>query len=267
MRTVAHISDLHFGREDPVVTEGLLRELQATPPGLLAVSGDLTQRALRQEFEKASAFLTAIPAPRLVVPGNHDIPLFDLASRLFRPLAGYRRHIDEETDPFHADEEVAVLGINTARAGLFKNGRLSNRQVQGIGERLGGLPRHVFKMLVSHHPFVPGPGTPHGDTVEGGFAALHAAEAAGVDLVLTGHLHHGFVADVRVHHTSLRRTVLTVQAGTAISHRRRAEPNTYNWITVDPPRLVIETRAWDGARFSPIRVLRYLKRGEAWDLE
>ena len=90
MRTVAHLSDLHFGREDPRVVEAVLQDVDAQHPDLVVVSGDLTQRARRGQFQAARAFLDRFKAPVLVVPGNHDIPLFDLARRFFRPLKRYR---------------------------------------------------------------------------------------------------------------------------------------------------------------------------------
>ena len=266
MRTIAHISDLHFGREDPVVTAALLRDLQRAPPDLLAVSGDLTQRARRREFLAARAFLAAIPAARLVVPGNHDIPLFDLVSRVLRPLHGYRHHLGEETEPFHGDDEIAVMGVNTARSSSYKHGRLGERQIAAMRERFCAIPGSVFKMLVTHHPFVSVPGDPDPATVGRGLLALQVAESCGVDLLLAGHLHHGFTVDVRSHHVLVRRSMLVAQAGTAISQRTRREPNTYNWITVDPPRLEIETRAWDGARFVPADAARYAKVDDVWTL-
>jgi 3',5'-cyclic AMP phosphodiesterase CpdA len=266
MRTIAHISDLHFGREDPVVTAALLRDLQAIPPHLVAVSGDITQRARRREFLAARAFFAAIPAPRLVVPGNHDIPLYDIASRFLRPLHGYRHHLGEETDPFHEDTEIAVMGVNTARSLSFSNGRLGERQIAAIRERFCAIPGSVFKMLVTHHPFVPVPDDPEPATVGRGLLALQVAESCGVDLLLAGHLHHGFTVDVRSHHVLVRRSMLVAQAGTAISVRTRREPNTYNWITIDPPRLEIETRAWDGSRFVPASIARYAKVDDVWTL-
>src|SRR5207244_6632903 len=159
VRTIAHVSDLHFGREDPRVVEAVLEDLAAARPDLVVVSGDLTQRARRRQFQAARAFLDRFPAPVLVVPGNHDIPLFDLARRFFRPLGRYRSLVTADLAPLFHDDEVAVLGVNTARSNVWKSGRLSLDQIDGIRARLSPLPPRVFKVLVTHHPFVPPPGT------------------------------------------------------------------------------------------------------------
>lgn len=142
MTTLAHISDLHFGTESPEIVEGLLEDLVSVEPTLVAVSGDLTQRARRKEFVAARLFLDRIPFPRLVVPGNHDIPLFDLLTRFTRPLARFRRYIDEDVDPFFSTDAVAVLGMNTARSNTWKDGRISLAQIDDVRRRLGPLPPH-----------------------------------------------------------------------------------------------------------------------------
>ena len=267
MRTIAHVSDLHVGREDPRVVEAALEDLAIHRPELVVVSGDLTQRARRVQFQAARAFLDRFPAPVLVVPGNHDIPLFDLARRFFRPLARYRTLVTPDLDPLFHDEEMAVLGVNTARSNVWKSGRLSHEQIEGIRARLSPLPPRIFKVLVTHHPFIPPPGTPARRVLGRGLQALQVAEACGVDLLLAGHLHVGFSGDVRAHHLSIRRSILVVQAGTATSLRVRGEPNTYNVITVERAALSLAVRGWDGARFAPLTAVRYVKREEEWTRE
>jgi 3',5'-cyclic AMP phosphodiesterase CpdA len=264
---IAHISDLHFGREDPPVAEALLADLGRRSPTVVAVSGDLTQRARAREFRAARAFLDRLPGPVLAVPGNHDVPLWDVVSRFARPLHNYRRHLTPDLAPFLHHEDLAVMGVNTARSWTFKNGRISYAQIEQIRQRFAPLPERVFKVLVTHHPFVPSPGDPDPAVVGRGFQALRAAEAAGVDLLLAGHLHVGFSGDVRAHHLSIRRSMLVAQAGTAISVRTRGEPNTYNWITFEPPHLAIDVRGWTPAGFHTLSLTRWVKRETQWDRE
>lgn len=265
MKNIAHISDLHFGAEQPEVVEGLIQDLAIVAPTLAVVSGDLTQRARRREFLAARLFLDRIPCPRLVVPGNHDIPLYDVINRFLRPLVRFRRYIHEDVDPFLLADDVAVMGLNTARSNAWKDGRISAAQIETLRRRLGSLPEGVLKVVVTHHPFLPPPGDPSPPIVGRAREALLAAEACGVDLVLAGHLHHGYTGDVRTHHANIRRTILVAQAGTATSHRVRHEPNSYNVIRIGARRLHFSLRVWSGTRFEETRTAEYVKIGRDWE--
>src|SRR5579862_6770151 len=115
MRTIAHVSDLHFGKLDHPVAEGLIEDLKRNNPSLLVVSGDFTQRARRWQYEQAAAYLKRLPEPRLVVPGNHDVPIFFL-NRIFFPLKRYIQYITSDLFPVYQDSELFVLGVSTARS-------------------------------------------------------------------------------------------------------------------------------------------------------
>jgi 3',5'-cyclic AMP phosphodiesterase CpdA len=167
-------------------------------------------------------------------------------------------------DPFFADGEIAVLGLNTARPSRWKDGRVSRRQIRAIAEHMAPQPAGVFRAVVTHHPFVPEPGDPNPPQLERAGEALAAAEKAGVELFLAGHLHQGYLADLREHHASLRRSILVAQAGTAVSRRRRGEPNAYNMMTIDRPEVVFDVRAWDGSMFRSTARIAYLYRGGEW---
>jgi 3',5'-cyclic AMP phosphodiesterase CpdA len=264
MTTLAHVSDLHFGTESPEVVEGLVEDLASIQPTLVVVSGDLTQRARRREFAAARLFLDRLPFPRLVVPGNHDIPLLDLVTRFARPLARFRRTIDEDVDPFFATDAVAVLGLNTARSTTWKDGRISLSQIEHLRLRLGPVPEQVSKVLVTHHPFLPPPGDTSPPLVGRAKEALRAAEACGVELLLAGPLHRGYTGDIRTHHVGIRRAMLVAQAGTAVSHRVRGEANSYNVIRLSAERLGFSLRAWDGRAFHETRFVEYERHGSDW---
>jgi 3',5'-cyclic AMP phosphodiesterase CpdA len=264
MKRLAHLSDLHFGREDPALVRALAEDVGQLRPDLTVVSGDLTQRARRAEFAAAAEFLHGLPGPTLVVPGNHDIPLFDVTRRLIDPLGRFRRYVGDDVDPFFTDGEIAVLGLNTARPSRWKDGRVSRRQIAAIEERMAALPATVFRAVVTHHPFVPEPGDPHPPQLERAGEALAAAERSGVELFLAGHLHQGYLADLREHHAALQRSILVAQAGTAVSRRRRGEPNAYNVVTIAPPSLTFDVRSWDGSGFRSTAVVRYLRSDDGW---
>jgi 3',5'-cyclic AMP phosphodiesterase CpdA len=257
VRAIAHISDLHFGRHDPLVAAGLLADLASEKPDLVAVSGDLTQRARRHEFAAAREFLDRFAVPVIAVPGNHDVPLYNPLRRAFRPLARFRSHIAARRNPFFTDDELAVLGINTARAATFSNGRISHEQMDEIRDLFGALAGAHFRVLVTHHPLMPPLLAPDRQIVGRAEHALEAVANAGVDLLLTGHYHQAASRNVTSYHLTVKRTVLVSQAGTAISTRRRGEVNSYNVIRIDGRRVACEQRDWDGSRFAAVRTERY----------
>jgi 3',5'-cyclic AMP phosphodiesterase CpdA len=267
MRTIAHISDLHFGRLDRRVAEGLVADLARQKPSLLVVSGDFTQRARERQFRNAAAYLKRLPTPQLVVPGNHDIPLFDIIRRFFFPLHRYRRPISDDLRPLYRDDELLVLGINTARSFTHKSGWMSQEQLLDIKSRVCNLPADVVKVVVTHHPFIPPPREPHADVIRRGETYLDELADCGVDVLLAGHLHLAYHDDLRSHYKSAKRSTLSIQAGTATSTRRRGEPNAYNWITVSRDLCTVAVRAWCDDRFEESLVTRYARIDGVWRRE
>ena len=264
MRTIAHISDLHFGRIDPPVAEGLVADLADRKPDLLVVSGDFTQRAREGQYKRAAAYLKRLPTPQLVVPGNHDIPMFDVLRRFFFPLHRYRRLITKDLRPLYRDDELMVLGINTARSFTHKSGWISEEQLLDVKTRVCGVSPDVVKVVVTHHPFIPPPRERKADVIRRGETYLDELADCGVDLLLAGHLHLAYHDDLRSHYKSAKRSTLSIQAGTATSTRRRGEPNAYNWITVSPGLCTVSVRAWAGACFEESLVTRYQCLDGVW---
>ena len=264
MRTIAHISDLHFGRINPPVAEALVGELGRHKPSVLVISGDFTQRARQRQYEEAAQYIKRLPQPQIVVPGNHDVPLYNIVRRIFFPLTRYRKHITEDLFPEYQDEELLVLAINTARSFTRTSGWIDEEQFEHVLYRICAAPPGLFKVLVTHHPFIPPPRRPDSDILLHGARALERIEECGVDLLLAGHLHLAYHDDVRSHHHSARRSVLSVQAGTATSTRLRGEPNAYNWITISPDLVTVAVRVWNGREFEESLVTRYERSDGQW---
>jgi 3',5'-cyclic AMP phosphodiesterase CpdA len=247
MRTIAHLSDLHFGRIDHALLEPLRRSLERLQPHLLVVSGDLTQRAKPHEFREARRYLDTLPKPQIVVPGNHDVPLYNVFQRFFTPLSKFRRFISDETQPSYVDDEIAVLGVNTARSLVFKGGRVNEHQVEHIRSSLCAVDERVVKMVVSHHPFDLPDGWDEDDVVGRAGMALQMLAHCGVDILLAGHVHTSHAGHTTVRCEVADFSALVVQAGTATSTRGRGESNSFNAVRIDDDGVQVEQHSWDAA--------------------
>jgi 3',5'-cyclic AMP phosphodiesterase CpdA len=246
MRTLAHLSDLHFGRIDATLLDPLRDAVRALRPDVVVVSGDLTQRARRAQFAAAHAFLAGLPRPQIVVPGNHDVPLYDVARRFLAPLARFRRSISADPAPWHRDGEIAVLGINSARSLTFKGGRINAEQVALVRERFAAVPASVTRVLVTHHPFDLPPGADADDRIGRAAMALRAFADCGVDVLLSGHLHRTHMAAAS--EAMAAHGALSIHAGTATSTRGRGEANTFNAISIAAGRVQVTPWTWEADR-------------------
>jgi 3',5'-cyclic AMP phosphodiesterase CpdA len=265
MRTLVHLSDLHFGSVDPALIEPLLAAVAAAGADVVAVSGDLTQRARKKQFEQARDFLARIAAPRIVVPGNHDVPLYRVWERFLSPLGKYQRIVQSDLEPSYVDGEIAVLGINPARALTFKGGRINKEQMASIERRLKPLGDAVTKVVVTHHPFDVPDESGDVDLVGRAKKAMAVFSDCGVDLLLSGHFHVSQSGETR-RDAIPGYSALAVQAGTATSTRGRGEENSFNVVRIQKSEIVVERRAFDrdARAFRPAGSERFVREGERW---
>jgi len=260
MTRIVHISDLHFGAHDERLVEGVDWEVDRLKPDLVVISGDFTQRARTEQFRQACEFLEGLRERGhevLGVPGNHDVPLYDVLRRFLSPLARYRRFIDETLCPFVELKNVAVLGVNTARSLTFKDGRINEQQVEFIRETFARTPSESFRILVTHHPLF---AMRVGEQVERAIGrqelALDAVEESGVDMVLAGHAHHASSGDAGDLVTRAG-GVLVIQAGTATSTRVREQEQSFNVIDIGERLVTLTVHGWDGDAFRAKDSRRY----------
>src|SRR5688500_6189665 len=244
MRTIVHLSDLHFGRVNPALVDPLIRTVREVEPNLVAISGDLTQRARSYQFRQARSFLDSLPKPQIVVPGNHDIPLHNVFARFFEPLTKYKRFITDDLQPTYEDGEMIIIGVNTARSLVVKGGRINQSQVSRLREKFCSFGSGVVKVVVTHHPFDLPEGHDERDLVGRAKMAMSGLAECGADLFLAGHLHvshTGHTKRYNIHGHS----ALVVQAGTATSTRERGEANSFNFLSIAYPEISVEMFVWN----------------------
>jgi 3',5'-cyclic AMP phosphodiesterase CpdA len=265
MSVLLQISDTHFGTERAPVVEALVAFATQQRPDVVVLSGDITQRASRAQFRVARAFVDRLPAPVLTIPGNHDVPLFNVPARLMHPYGHYREAFGDDLEPVHASADLLVACLNTTRWWRHKNGEISADQVERVAARVASAAPGQLRVIVVHQPVaVPQAGEVH-NLVRRHALAVHRWAEAGADLVLGGHIHLPYAMPL----PELSRPLWVVQAGTAVSHRVRGEqPNSVNLLRWghDAPLGQCVIERWDCpaagpaferaavTRFEPLRV-------------
>jgi 3',5'-cyclic AMP phosphodiesterase CpdA len=269
MVRLIHLSDLHFGAHDLRLVDAVAERIDEEKPDLVVISGDFTQRARTEQFREACEFLDRLREAGhdvLAVPGNHDVPLYDVFRRFLSPLTRYKRYIDDTLCPVHELSGVTVVGINTARSLTFSDGRINEEQMQFIRETFGRSDANALRVLVTHHPLF---ALPVGETGEVKRAvgrnelALDAAAESGVDMLLAGHHHTASTHSARDLVTRAG-PALVVQAGTATSVRLRDEEQSFNRIDIDGETVTLTLQSWKNDRFESSTAQKYEREGDHW---
>jgi 3',5'-cyclic AMP phosphodiesterase CpdA len=263
MRTVIHLSDLHFGRLLPETVEPCLAVVRELHPDLVVVSGDLTQRARKWQYAQARAFLAGLPRPQVVLPGNHDVPAYNLYRRLVQPLDRYKRIITRDLSPRFVDDEIAVFGITTARALVIKGGRINQEQVEWLGAQVQSLTDDQVRIVVTHHPLDLPEGLSGVRLVGNAEAAMRMFARCRIDLFLAGHLHLVFFGDT-ARYGIPGYSVPIMQAGTTISSRARGEPNSFFVHRIERDLIRTDTHQWNpGLGTFPVSDIRTFEREQS----
>ncbi len=244
---ILHISDLHFGPPFlPAVAEILLETIQSLTPDALVVSGDLTQRAKRHQFKEARQFFDRMgTVPMLVIPGNHDVPLWRIFERLFKPHALYCEIITPDLNPVLRVGNVVLVGLDsTAPRHSISNGRIFPHQLRHCKETFAAVPEDMTRIVVAHHHFAPGHDRVFDIPMPGARRAIDCFVEQKVEMILGGHLHRSYIGSsldfFPGHHRD--RGVIIVQCGTTTSSRgkgRERDENTFNLIEADSQTLTV----------------------------
>jgi len=242
--TLLHLSDIHAGQPvfQPHVADRIVQDAARLAPTLTVISGDMVMREWTRHFEEARAFIQRLPQPQLVVPGNHDLPVFHFWETLRNPLRRFHTYISD-ADPFFYVPGLAVAGMNST-VPFLSAGYFRQSEMRRMAARFAGLPADTCRVVVVHHHFVPLPRRVYSSSsiVRGRRRALDAFEDAGVELVLSGHMHYSHIGNSLDFRPRARRGTILVQAGTATSRRGRLSErhkNTYNVIHVDAEHITI----------------------------
>ena len=263
MRTIVHLSDLHFGRVDHTLVEPLLETIRAINPDVAAVSGDLTQHAFEREFLAASAFLRRLPGRLIVVPGNHDMAFLNPWKRATQRLRMFRQFITNDPEPFYVDDEIAVLGLNTARVTHLRDGRIREWQIAKMEEKMASVTHSGTRILVTHHPFDLPQIFPASELV--GSGARYFKRVVGcIDLMLAGHMHVSHAGPTAVRYNIAGESAIFVQAGTALSTRTRTEENSFQVIRTSPGAIEVQQYTTKGDAFLPSEARVFRKEQGAW---
>ena len=260
---IALAADLHFGS----VPEGLAEELRAVidaeKPDVVVIAGDLTLRARRREFEQARVWLSTFEAPTLVLPGNHDLPYFNLVQRFRNPFHRYKRAAGgADLMPVIECPDGMVLGFNTTRPWQphlrWQEGTARLRDIEAAWAALSSTPAERFKAVAAHHPLMKVPGFPRAEPVRRANPALSAFAACGVDLIMSGHIHQSYAIETEV----AGRPMVAVGAPTALSSRMRGEANGF-WM-IESGDAAIDCTLWlrDERRFQPAPVVSFPRKAK-----
>lgn len=249
MTLLLQISDTHFGTERAGPVEALVQLTQELAPDVVVLSGDITQRATRCQFRAARAFVDRLgKRPLIAIPGNHDVPLFNLFARLFSPYANHVREFGPELEPEFESEHMLVVALKTTRRLRHKDGAVSTQQVERVARRLERAGAAQLRIVVTHQPIAVTRPQDETNVLHGHAEAVLRWAWAGADLILGGHIHLPFVLGLRTLHANLPREVWAVQAGTAVSSRVRHEAgnsvNVVRYADHRPARPCVVER-WD----------------------
>lgn len=245
---IVQISDTHFGTEQAPVEQALIRALEDDPPDTILLTGDVTQRARRYQFDRAKAFFDKLPRHDFIaIPGNHDLPLYHLWRRLLMPYQGFQRVFDE-VEVTRVTDAYTIIAINSTRRTKHKDGVFSERKIERVAQELENNRHSHLRIVAAHHPVAAILPKDHENLVANAEEAVRRWSAAGVDLILGGHIHYPFMAPLKGHYPNVDTCAWIMQAGTALSHRVRNEkPNSFNRIIVDGDRASARIEQWNFA--------------------
>lgn len=249
-KLLVHISDLHFGKINSNVLDSLIATINTQKVSCVVVTGDLTQRARSHQFLAALDFLKKVKAPVLSVPGNHDVPLYNLIQRFFTPFKKYNKYIKPFSSSIYMDEHMLIAGITTNNIYTVKEGKISEKEIEHLEKTFKDNPREI-RIIACHHPvFKPNPKA-YNETL------FHRMMALKPHLILSGHDHQSSIEYID---DTNKNFPLLVNAGTATSTRTRKEANSINFVEINGSDIIIKNYVFENNQFE-IKTTQTFKLG------
>lgn len=259
---ILHISDLHFGREKQEVLLALENKIKEIKPDIIIISGDLTQRAKKKEFMKVHRFLSNLNFPYFIIPGNHDLPVFNIFKRFINPWKRWKKFIQRDLESTFKNEKIAIYGLNSVRKmGVwfdFERGVISFTQKIKIKSFFENITDEKLKIVVAHHPFWLPDEQMFRDIIKGRDKAIEYFNEVGVDIILGGHIHLSFV--------KLFKNIIISHAGTCISNRTiKNNNNSFSLITGNNKEVFIELCEFNNNSFECVESHKFRKKDNLWN--
>ncbi|MBC7928454.1 MAG: metallophosphoesterase [Bryobacteraceae bacterium] len=263
MKTIVHVSDLHFSKIDERLVSPAIEAIRSVNPDILAVSGDLTQHAYASEFAAAMQFIQQLPGVRIIVPGNHDMSFYNLLRRATQRLKLFREMVTNDPEPFYCDSEIAVLGLNTARVTHLRDGRIRSWQMDRLEARMEAVDPGAVRVLVTHHPFDL-PDSFADRELIGRKHDYRDRVVKCIDVLLAGHMHISFAGPTALRLRAKGDSAIFVQAGTALSTRTRSECNSFQVLRISAD--TVETQQWlaEDYKYQPRDKHEFRKSERGW---
>ena len=262
MKKIVHISDLHFGTENSEIANQLTDDINEIKPDVVVVSGDLTQRAKTKEFVKSQIFLDTLEYPRVVIPGNHDIPLYNIWDRVVNPFKRFDRYFNE-SDRYYSDDRLEIIGLNSVRNLRWKSGKLSSEQLKIGAIEFGKSDKNMIRILVIHHNLFHVSSSIDSEKLLKSKLWHRWLMENRIDLILFGHDHKSMVEPVLFNDDKFIDFIF-IQAGSGISNRTRGCPNSYNTIEISDNNCIIKVREFKDDQFEVVSTHHFIKKADGW---
>jgi 3',5'-cyclic AMP phosphodiesterase CpdA len=248
MTSIIQIADVHFGAEDKEAIAALGSKVAELDPDITVICGDITQNGKKAEFAAARDWISQLPGPKIITPGNHDTPMFGLAQRLFDPFGRFNDYIAPLSVSQFTDQHVSIVELNTARGWQAKTdwslGAVNAQALETAIDNLMMAPPATVKMLAVHHPLIYPPSSPLQKETKHGVRALKRLSASDIDVVLSGHVHTPFFLQRQPDQTD----IMSIGAGT-LSTRRRNKPASFNHLEIDKTHIIKTEIYWQSGVF------------------